>query len=767
MQILEKRSTAVAAVLLTLVVVVTWSLNLESFSRSSILMYHIDVAVYLEGGLAFLRGENLYTQDFDFGSISLPFTYPPISAIVFSALAPFPLWVSSLVFIVATVVLLWWCCVIVLRHAVSGWGVGRTRIVALAILPFVVALEPVRETLGFAQVNVFLMAMVMVDVLTKKPWLPRGFWIGLAAAIKLTPAVFGLYFLVKRDFRAAAVTIMSGLGFTALAWAISPENSAQYWLHTVRDPSRIGGLSYGGNQSFKGFLARVMAEPGQDAVWRVLVVATIVAAALAMYRTTSPAMAISLNSLVALLCSPVSWTHHWVWLIPLTLLTIVQAVHAFQRQDWVTVSWAASLSLASLAAMLVEPHWVLPHKNDTEALMPLSGLIIGSSYVWIAVAFLVMALRRSSRLSLRWTSATIIVATVLVFAYTFSETLRIRHFLVFEALRSTSLDGVFTHPLNATPLVIFLGRPLASLRLDFASTMLVMANMVALYVVVVALLRHLRLPIDGPLPLAATAVAVISHPVRDTLMGGHWTLMFLALIVADVFLPTVRWPRGLLSGIAVALGGGWPLLSAVAAFSALKNYRAIGIVLGSCAASFGLGFVVARETTLSYFHTLWHWPETIFAALTGSINNTAYAMVARALGGSSTLSWLIMVVVVLAVAHFAAQRAGDRYVAAAFGLCLPALVLPYSTATVWVLLLPLVVLLARWNPIAAAFGAYLLWFEWFPARLDYIYGGIRGEWWLPPFEVFASAPALYLLVLMLLSLGGKIAQPSTGTLAKK
>ena len=207
---------------------------------------------------------------------------------------------------------------------------------------------------------------------------------------------------------------------------------------------------------------------------------------------------------------------------------------------------------------------------------------------------------------------------------------------------------------------------------------------------------------------AATAVAVISHPVRDTLMGGHWTLMFLALIVADVFLPTVRWPRGLLSGIVVALGGGWPLLSAVAAFSALKNYRAIGIVLGSCAASFGLGFVVARETTLSYLHTLWHWPETILAALTGSINNTAYAMVARALGGSSTLSWLIMVVVVLAVAHFAAQRAGDRYVAAAFGLCLPALVLPYSTATVWVLLLPLVVLLARWNPIAAAFGAYLL-----------------------------------------------------------
>ena len=106
MQILEKRSTAVAAVLLTLVVVVTWSLNLESFSRSSILMYHIDVAVYLEGGLAFLRGENLYTQDFDVGSISLPFTYPPISAIVFSALAPFPLWVSSLVFIVATV----YCC---------------------------------------------------------------------------------------------------------------------------------------------------------------------------------------------------------------------------------------------------------------------------------------------------------------------------------------------------------------------------------------------------------------------------------------------------------------------------------------------------------------------------------------------------------------------------------------------------------------------------------------------------------------------------------
>ena len=83
-----------------------------------------------------------------------------------------------------------------------GAGGGATALAAVVIWT-----NPFWMTLGFGRINVILMAMVVADVFllgarTSRPDSPwRGVLVGLAAAIKLTPAVFGLVFTAQHRWR--------------------------------------------------------------------------------------------------------------------------------------------------------------------------------------------------------------------------------------------------------------------------------------------------------------------------------------------------------------------------------------------------------------------------------------------------------------------------------------------------------------------------------------------------------------------------------------
>jgi alpha-1,2-mannosyltransferase len=57
-------------------------------------------------------------------------------------------------------------------------------------------LEPITSNFAFGQINVVLMTLVIADCVPRRtPW-PRGLLLGLGIALKLTPAVFLLYFLL-------------------------------------------------------------------------------------------------------------------------------------------------------------------------------------------------------------------------------------------------------------------------------------------------------------------------------------------------------------------------------------------------------------------------------------------------------------------------------------------------------------------------------------------------------------------------------------------
>lgn len=70
-------------------------------------------------------------------------------------------------------------------------------------------IEPVRTAVYDGQVDVVLMALVVLDVLVIDRCRPRGLLIGVAAAVKLTPAVFVLYLLLRRDYRGAVTASLS------------------------------------------------------------------------------------------------------------------------------------------------------------------------------------------------------------------------------------------------------------------------------------------------------------------------------------------------------------------------------------------------------------------------------------------------------------------------------------------------------------------------------------------------------------------------------
>jgi alpha-1,2-mannosyltransferase len=182
----------------------------------------------------------------------------------------------------------------------------------------------VRETLSYGQINLILCAIILYDVLdAKHP--QRGIWIGIAG-IKVTPLVFLGLLLVTRQWKALLRAGVAFAATVALGFLVAPRASLDYWTHLIFETSRIGGLAYAGNQSWNGFLIRISGGlVSSDRLWQVTVLTTTIGG----FYLARPVCA-----LIALLCSPVSWRHHWIWsiLLGVALLGAVAPARAAVRR---------------------------------------------------------------------------------------------------------------------------------------------------------------------------------------------------------------------------------------------------------------------------------------------------------------------------------------------------------------------------------------------------------------------------------------------------
>lgn len=349
--------------------------------------YRIDLDVYRIGGTALANGVALYGQmpPTELGK-SLPFTYPPLAAIVFSPMSAISLGEASTALTALSMLLLFATAVLTLTSI--GALPERTLLwTAGAAFGGALVLEPVYSTLDYGQINIVLMTLVTADCLLKKtPW-PRGALVGLVAAVKLTPAVFVLYFLLRKDFRATAVTAASFVAGTAVGFAVSFTDSKQYWTDTLIDSNRIGRPAYPANQSITGMLARLGLDPSvRTPLWVLASAAVLVVTVLAARRALAagmPALALTVTAVFGLLVSPVSWSHHWVWVVP-TLLILGHLAYTGRSLGWAV--WAAT----GAAVFVVAPHWRLAPGRLSGLGWPLWDQFLASSYVWWGLVTLVL-----------------------------------------------------------------------------------------------------------------------------------------------------------------------------------------------------------------------------------------------------------------------------------------------------------------------------------------------------------------------------------------
>jgi alpha-1,2-mannosyltransferase len=347
----------------------------------------LDLQVYQAGGAAWAHGLPLYVDHFvqPVGGPDLPFTYPPIAAMIFSVLSVVSLPAAIAVVLVLNLAAFVTLCLVAATRQ-YGWGT-LALVVGLGVAGVSVLLKPVRETLWFGQVNLVLGMLVAVDCLLLRTRWPRGLLIGLAAAIKLTPVFFVLFFLPRRQWRPVLTAAASFVGFGLLGFVLAPSDARAYWFGALLDPARVGRVAYASNQSILGGLGR-LALPGAvvTTLWVLLSLAIVALAWIIVVRARRAGeelTALLAVAVVGLLVSPISWAHHWVWIAPALLLLTSPA---WRRKQLLLVA-----GLPVLAVFAIGPPWLLPSDNDLEKHWTWWQHLIGDSYVLIGSLFLVLA----------------------------------------------------------------------------------------------------------------------------------------------------------------------------------------------------------------------------------------------------------------------------------------------------------------------------------------------------------------------------------------
>ena len=249
----------------------------QMYDKEYKLPQHFDVYVYWYALNNWFSGNSLYDWYALPDYKMYPFTYPPFGAWALSPLTWFDYETAARLMIMA--IALQTAVIVALVGRSLGWSWGS----AFAIAPWAAilvqqCLEPFTQSVGFAQVNTAMMALVMIDVAAPDSWKGRGVASGLAAAIKLTPAIAVLIFLLRRQWRSAITMVATSLAVTLLSWVISPGESARFFFDAMWDPQRAGDAYYTSNQNLKGFVARALPENAWSIAWAITVALALVGA---------------------------------------------------------------------------------------------------------------------------------------------------------------------------------------------------------------------------------------------------------------------------------------------------------------------------------------------------------------------------------------------------------------------------------------------------------------------------------------------------------
>jgi alpha-1,2-mannosyltransferase len=344
----------------------------------------VDLHVYVGGAEMLNHPGTLYdyvyadqTPDFP-----LPFTYPPFAAVVFYPLHYIPFGILTFVWQVVIIASLYGV-VRISQRLLPGEGDRRIAMLWTAIA---IWLEPIRSNFDYGQINVMLVLAVLYAVYSTRWWL-SGLLVGLAAGVKLTPAVSGLYFVGARRWGAAVFSGVVFFGTIAVSALVVGDQTRYYFTELLGDASRVGPIGTSFNQSWRGGISRIL---GHDAGYAPLVLAGIaITAVLAVlaWRAIGGASdrlgAVVIVQMFGLLLSPISWTHHWVWLIPL----MIWLLHGPLRERL----GARVLGWGWMALTVVGVPWLLSFAQPTIWVIPRPWYLAWAGLIYIVATLATLA----------------------------------------------------------------------------------------------------------------------------------------------------------------------------------------------------------------------------------------------------------------------------------------------------------------------------------------------------------------------------------------
>ncbi|MBL7498979.1 DUF2029 domain-containing protein [Frankia sp. CNm7] len=358
----------------------------------SVVIRITDIQVYRMGGDVLLDGRDLYSAVDTVKD--LRFTYTPFAAMLFVPVSLLPSELSQVVWTVVLLVSLYFFCAMSYEAAL-GPVVSRRLLVFGSLAGFTLLLDPVRKNFELGQINLVLALLIMADLLGRGRRVPQGVLIGIAAGIKLTPLIFVPFLLLTGRWRGALWAGAAFAGTVAVGFLVAPGSSATYWGHVFLDADHVGGIPFVSNQSLLGVLARPMlgadgAEPLFMPLAAVLLVVGLVVSVL-LFRRGLDLLGGLTCALTALLVSPISWSHHWVWMVPMLLYL---SFHP-NRPRWGRVYATAAFTLFALG-----PIWWFPNTHDLG--LSYHGWRLVAVNCYFAAGLLLLALLTTC---LRWPSS--------------------------------------------------------------------------------------------------------------------------------------------------------------------------------------------------------------------------------------------------------------------------------------------------------------------------------------------------------------------------
>jgi hypothetical protein len=343
----------------------------------------LDFSVYHSASVYFLHGQNPYTPLPN----NMHFVYPPPAVLLLSWVGVLPLGVAENVWTVLSFLSLLFSIYLLIKSQI---GLVQP-FTFLLIFSFSILAFPTRFTLGLGQVNMFVLLLLSLCMYcsTQKRDYWSGFFLSLAALIKIFPAILLLLLVKEKNGKAmGAFAITCGTLVAASFLLLGKEGFFGYFTDILPHLPTVGNDSYY-NQSLTGFLARAgvsnqLAEKMQFLTLLVSLLLSFVWLKKPQPNTLS--LQAGLLITLWLIAGGLTWQHHLVLLlIPFTALYLHISTQV--KQFW----W--EMGLLFLSYCLVAYNIRQP---DT---MPLQPLLL-SHGLWgmgILVGLLVYEMKKSSK----------------------------------------------------------------------------------------------------------------------------------------------------------------------------------------------------------------------------------------------------------------------------------------------------------------------------------------------------------------------------------